>query len=87
MPIMPAKLSKMSGCELDWGGTMGPGGDTDLPKLAAPARRALAQAGYVSLEQLAGIKEADLTRLHGIGSTAMDALRKALEDRGLSFKT
>lgn len=66
---------------------MGPGSATDLPKLAAPARRALAQAGYVSLEQLAGVKEADLTQLHGMGFTAMDALRKALEDRGLSFKT
>lgn len=65
---------------------MGPDSDTDLPKLAAPARRALAQAGYVSLEQLAGVKEADLTQLHGMGSTAMDTLRKALDDRGLSFK-
>jgi hypothetical protein len=77
----------MACCELDWGGTMGLGSDTNLPKLAAPARRALAQAGYVSLEQLAGIKEADLTQPHGIGSTAVDGLRRALQDQGLSFKT
>jgi len=65
---------------------MGSESDTDLPKLAAPARRALAGAGYVSLEQLAGVNEADLMRLHGMGSTAMDALRKAQRDRGLSFR-
>ena len=60
--------------------------NTDLPKLAAPARRALAGAGYVSLEQLTGVKEADLMRLHGMGSTAIDVLRKALTDRSLSFQ-
>jgi len=38
------------------------------------------------LEQLAGVEEADLARLHGMGSAAIDALRKALRDRGLSFK-
>jgi hypothetical protein len=65
--------------------TMGNEGDTDLPKLAAPARRALADAGYVRLEQLARVKEADLAQLHGMGPTAMDALRKALKERGLSF--
>ena len=65
---------------------MGSEGDVDFPKLAAPARRALAGAGYVSLEQLAGVKEADLMRLHGMGSTAMEVLRKALSERGLSFQ-
>jgi hypothetical protein len=65
---------------------MGNEGDTNLPKLAAPARRALTSAGYVRLEQLASVKETDLMQLHGMGPTAMDVLRKALRERGLSFR-
>lgn len=36
---------------------------TDLPKLAAPARRALASAGYTDLEQLAAAREKDVAPL------------------------
>lgn len=60
---------------------------TDLPKLAAPARRALAGAGYDTLEQLAQAREADVEALHGMGPNAMNTLRKALQDHGLSFHT
>lgn len=60
--------------------------DSDLPKLAAPARRALAGAGYTSLDQLAGVCESELERLHGIGPTAIAAVREALAERGLSFR-
>ncbi|MGD0455145.1 MAG: DUF1801 domain-containing protein [Solirubrobacteraceae bacterium] len=56
-----------------------------FPKLAAPARRALSAAGYTRLDQLAQVSEADLTKLHGIGTTAIAALREALHERGLSF--
>jgi hypothetical protein len=56
-----------------------------FPKLAAPARRALSAAGYTRLDQLAQISESDLTRLHGMGTTAIAALREALDERGLSF--
>jgi hypothetical protein len=66
--------------------TMGSSDDTDFPKLAAPARRALAGAGYLRLEQLAGVTEADLMQLHGMGATTIDALRDALAERGLSFR-
>jgi hypothetical protein len=61
--------------------------ETDLPKLAAPARRALIGAGYTRLEQLTKAKEAEVMRLHGMGPNAMVVLRKALEERGLSFAT
>jgi hypothetical protein len=64
---------------------MGTGG-TDLPKLAAPARRALAGAGYTSLEDLARAKESDVKALHGMGPNAMATLRKALQEHGLSFR-
>jgi predicted Fe-Mo cluster-binding NifX family protein len=60
--------------------------DTDLPKLAAPARRALIAAGYTRLEQLAEVEEAEVMRLHGMGPNAMATLRNALRERGLSFR-
>jgi hypothetical protein len=41
-------------------------GETDLPKLAAPARRALEGAGYTRLEQIAQAKESDVAKLHGM---------------------
>ena len=59
--------------------------DIGFPKLAAPARRALAAAGYTRLDQLAQVSESDLTQLHGMGTTAIAALREALHERGLSF--
>ena len=59
---------------------------TDLPKLAAPARRALLAAGYTRLEQLTKVKESDVMKLHGMGPNAMRALRNALQERGLSFR-
>jgi hypothetical protein len=62
------------------------GSDSDFPKLSAPARRALAGAGYERLEQLNGVAEADLSRLHGLGPSAIEALRTALTERGWSFR-
>lgn len=59
--------------------------ETDLPKLAAPARRALAGAGYTRLEDLTQVTEAEVMSLHGMGPNAMEALRNALAERGLSF--
>jgi uncharacterized protein YdhG (YjbR/CyaY superfamily) len=59
--------------------------ETGFPKLAAPARRALSAAGYTRLDQLARVSEFDLTKLHGMGATAIAALREALDERGLSF--
>ena len=62
-------------------------GDDEMafPKLAAPARRVLSAAGYTRLDQLAQVSESDLTKLHGVGATAIVALRAALHERGLSF--
>lgn len=60
-------------------------GDTDFPKLAAPARRALANAGYTHLAQLAAVSEAELAQLHGMGPNALNTLRQALHEQGLDF--
>lgn len=60
--------------------------ESDLPgELAAPARRALIGTGYVQLEQLSRVSEAEIKQLHGIGPNALKQLRRALETRGLSF--
>ncbi len=57
-----------------------------LPKLAAPAQRALAAANIQQLEQLTRFTEADIKQLHGIGPNALDTLRRALAAKGLSFR-
>lgn len=59
--------------------------NNDLPKLAAPAQRALANAGYLNLEQLTKVTEADLASLHGMGPNALGKIREALKAKGLSF--
>ncbi len=60
--------------------------NTDLPSgLAKPAQRALADAGYTRLEQLTRVRESELKKLHGMGPKALDQLRQAMAERGLSF--
>lgn len=58
-----------------------------LSLLSAPARRALEGAGINTLEKLAQYKEAELLALHGLGPSAIPKLRKALEEKQLSFKS
>jgi DNA-directed RNA polymerase alpha subunit len=59
---------------------------SDLPKgLSAPAMRALTGAGYVRLEQLTRVSEAELKKLHGLGPHGINLLRNALNEKGLSF--
>ena len=60
--------------------------ESDLPKLAAPAQRALASAGIQSLQQLTTFSEAEIKKLHGIGLNALKQLRAALKTQGLSFR-
>jgi hypothetical protein len=45
--------------------------ETNRPKLAAPARRALEGAGYTRLEDLTKVTESDVMKLHGMGANAM----------------
>ena len=60
--------------------------ETDLPKLAAPARRALHGAGYTRLEDLTKVTEPEVMKPHGMGANALQALRNALRERGLCFR-
>lgn len=57
----------------------------DLPKLAAPAVRALTGAGITTLNQVSQKTTYQLLELHGIGQNAIDTLRAALVERGMSF--
>lgn len=61
-------------------------GESNLPiELSQPARRALVEAGYLRLEQLAEMSEDEVKQLHGVGPKAMNQLRRALGQLGLSF--
>ncbi|HMG92923.1 MAG TPA: hypothetical protein VK589_22855 [Chryseolinea sp.] len=56
-----------------------------LSMLAAPARRALQNAGIASLQQLGSWTEAELLELHGIGPTTIPKLKEALKAKGYSL--
>jgi DNA-directed RNA polymerase alpha subunit len=61
-------------------------GDNDIPSsLAAPARRALADAGYTTLTQVASMTEQQLLQLHGMGPKAIRRLRAALAEHDLTL--
>lgn len=61
---------------------MDPALDT-LPKIGAPATRALHAAGYTSLRQLAGVPRVELAKLHGMGPKALGIIEAALERHDL----
>lgn len=62
--------------------------DHPLPdNLAAPAKRALTNAGYTILEQLSKVSEREVQQLHGMGPKAMRQLNEALAENGMSFAT
>lgn len=59
--------------------------DSDLPKIAAPARRALDAADIHTLAELARHTEAEIAAMHGMGPKALATLREALVERGQGF--
>ena len=62
--------------------------ECDVPtRLAKPARRALSAAGIIELKQLASLSDSEVSQLHGMGPRAMELLRQALAEKGLSFAT
>lgn len=56
-----------------------------LCHFAAPARRALAREGILSIEKLAAFKEIEISQLHGIGSNALKKMKELLAECGLQF--
>jgi hypothetical protein len=60
--------------------------DSDLPKIGAPATRALTEIGITRLEQVANRRESELLALHGFGPRALRILNEALAARGQSMR-
>ena len=58
---------------------------TPLPRIGAPAARALRAQGIWTLEQVRALREDELTALHGVGPVAVRFLRDALTERGWGF--
>lgn len=58
---------------------------TPIPRIGAPATRALRAAGITTLEQVAERTETELVALHGVGPLAIGRLREALAERDLAF--
>lgn len=58
---------------------------SDLPRMAAPARRALATAGITTLADLTRHTEQEVAALHGMGPKALGLLREAMQERGMMF--
>ncbi len=60
--------------------------DTPLPKIGAPATRALAGIGVTSVEQLAGYTEREIVALHGVGPRAIRLLAPVMAELGVRFR-
>ncbi|OZF38370.1 DNA-binding protein [Rhodococcus sp. 14-2483-1-1] len=50
-----------------------------------PASRAFRAAGYLCLDDLAGVSAAELRKLHGVGPKALTVVQAALEQTGRSL--
>ncbi len=59
----------------------------ELPRIGAPATRALAAAGVTRLSEVTGWSEAELLALHGVGPRAVRLLSEALAERGLALRS
>ncbi len=58
--------------------------DIELPRIGAPATRALNAIGVTRLEQVAGRSASELLALHGVGPRAIRLLDAALAECGLA---
>jgi hypothetical protein len=56
-----------------------------LPKIGAPATRALHAAGYSSLRQLAGVPRSELAQLHGMGPKTLMIIEDEVNQHGLAL--
>jgi hypothetical protein len=61
--------------------------DSFLAFKSAPARRALERESIKTPEDLAKWTEKEILNLHGMGPGTLPILKKALNDKGLSFKS
>ncbi|RKT56370.1 hypothetical protein [Saccharothrix australiensis] len=60
--------------------------DTEYPAgIGRTARRVLELHGYTRYDQLTGVTQAELLKIHGVGPKAIRILAEELAARGLSF--
>lgn len=57
-----------------------------LPRVGAPATRALRAAGYNAIRELANVRRSDLAALHGMGPKALGIIEAALKEHGLRLQ-
>ncbi|WP_203840911.1 DNA-binding protein [Winogradskya humida] len=57
----------------------------ELPRIGAPATRALHNAGHRTLRDLAGVPKPQLAALHGMGPKALGIIEAALADHNLAL--
>jgi DNA-directed RNA polymerase alpha subunit len=57
----------------------------ELPTMAAPATRALHNAGFTTLRQVADVPRRELAELHGMGPKALRIIDEALAEHGLEL--
>lgn len=57
----------------------------ELPRISAPAMRALSSVGITTLGQLQGVPRAELLALHGMGPKALRILEEELAAHGLGL--
>ena len=53
--------------------------------MGKPAARALVNAGYHAPDELAGVSERELAKLHGMGPKALGVLKETLAAQGKSL--
>lgn len=83
------RLSPRGAAVLDHGGPPRarpePEPGTPLPRIGAPATRALTARGITRLEQLTEVTEAEVAGLHGVGPKALQILADRMADAGLRY--
>jgi sulfite reductase beta subunit-like hemoprotein len=57
-----------------------------IPKISAPASRALAGAGLYTLNDIANLTQKQFMQLHGMGKHGLRIVTDAFEKAGLKFK-
>jgi hypothetical protein len=62
-----------------------PTGLDELPRIGAPATRALHAAGLTTLRQVSEVPRRDLAGLHGVGPKALRIIDEALAEHGLEL--
>lgn len=60
--------------------------DGELPKIGAPATRALQGAGYPTLRSLDGMSRRDLLAPHGMGPKAAGLLEAEMQKQGFKLR-